>query len=343
TGAVKTVDNIQPDSSGNVDLRPEFNSLLGRNNLLTDDEMDISKATKNDPAQQAISNAKYANGVNTFHYCGVSGWETFYWKIAVQPNTNYEFTIIANSTNQLTALAATEPYIPIIVDSSGGAFGDGGNTSNGDLGNGQLNLPWQGTETGKVIFNSKNYSNIYIGCSLGSTNDGINTDITLQTTLLKADPIQSQIDNLQNQTSTKANSSDVSALQNTVNNIDSTRTPLVNGSAGDDLFAFKTNQIRLYSGNGSTCKNLPPAANTQWFTVQYIFETPNNDGIAIFRSPSNEVWTIGNNGGVYATGGWTRVANSTDVTNLQSMITGLSTKVDSLQQNSHNIVPITQA
>ena len=36
-------------------------------------------------------------------------------------------------------------------------------------------------------------------------------------------------------------------------------------------------------------------------------------------------------------------ANSTDVTNLQSMITGLSTKVDSLQQNSHKIVPITQA
>ncbi|WP_281196442.1 phage upper tail fiber protein [Lactobacillus acetotolerans] len=36
-------------------------------------------------------------------------------------------------------------------------------------------------------------------------------------------------------------------------------------------------------------------------------------------------------------------ADKTDVSNLQSMITGLSTKVDSLQQNSHNIVPITQA
>jgi len=164
----------------------------------------------------------------------------------------------------------------------------------------------------------------------------------LQTTLLKADSIQSQIDNLQNQTSTKANSSDVSALQNTVNNIDSTRTPLVNGSAGDDLFAFKTNQIRLYSGNGSTCKNLPPAVNTTYFTVQYVFEAPNEDGIAIYRTPSNEVWTAGCNSGSY-TIGWTRVANSTDVTNLQSMITGLSTTVDSLQQNSHNIVPITQA
>lgn len=174
-------------------------SILGITNLLTDDEMNIANAIKTDSVQQAISNAKYANGVNTFHYRGSYGWETFYWGIAVQPNTNYEFTIIANSTNQLTALDATEPYIPIIVDSSGGAFGTGNHPSNGDLGNGQLNLPWQGTETGKVIFNSKNYSNIYIGCSFGSTNDGINTDITLQTTLLKADPIQSQIDNLQNQ------------------------------------------------------------------------------------------------------------------------------------------------
>jgi len=137
--------------------------------------------------------------------------------------------------------------------------------------------------------------------------------------------------------------SDITNLQNTVNNINSTRTPIVAGASGDDLFSFKTNQIRLYSNNGAACKNLPPAANTQWFTVQYIFETPNNDGIAIFRSPANEVWTIGNNGGVYDSAGWVRVANSTDVSNLQSMITGLSTKVDSLQQNSLKIVPITQA
>ena len=136
--------------------------------------------------------------------------------------------------------------------------------------------------------------------------------------------------------------SDITNLQNTVNNIDSTRTPIVAGASDDDLFAFKTNQIRLYSGNGSTCKNLPPASNTQWFTVQYIFETPNRDGIAIYRTPYSEIWTAGCNGESY-TYGWTRVANSTDVTNLQSMITGLSTKVDSLQQNSLKMVPITQA
>lgn len=104
-----------------------------------------------------------------------------------------------------------------------------------------------------------------------------------------------------------------------INSINSTRTPLVYGTGGDDLFAFKTNQIRLYPGNGKTCKNLPPASNTQWFTVQYVFENPNGDGIAIFRSPANEVWTIGNNGGTYTTG-WLRLANSNDINDLQNQI-----------------------
>lgn len=112
---------------------------------------------------------------------------------------------------------------------------------------------------------------------------------------------------------------DVASLQNTVNNIDSTRTPIITGVSGDDLFAFKTNQIRLYPGNGKTCKNLPPAANTQWFTVQYIFETPNNDGIAIYRSPYNEIWTAGCNGKSYNYG-WIRVANANDITSLQNQI-----------------------
>lgn len=104
-----------------------------------------------------------------------------------------------------------------------------------------------------------------------------------------------------------------------INSINLTRVPLVNGSGDDDLLAFKTNQIRLYPGNGKTCKNLPPASNTQWFTVQYVFENPNGDGIAIFRSPANEVWTIGNNGGIYTTG-WVKLANSNDISDLQNQI-----------------------
>ena len=96
-------------------------------------------------------------------------------------------------------------------------------------------------------------------------------------------------------------------------------TPIVSGAGGDDLFAFKSNQIRLYPGNGKNCKNLPPASNAQWFTVQYIFESPNGDGVAIFRSPANEVWTIGNNGGVYTTH-WEKLANSNDISDLQNQI-----------------------
>ena len=134
--------------------------------------------------------------------------------------------------------------------------------------------------------------------------------------------IKSNVANLQNAISNglagKADKTDVASLQNTVNNIDSTRTPIVAGTSGDDLFAFKTNQIRLYNGNGSTCKNLPPAANIKWFSVQYVFEGPNNNGIAIYRTPSNEIWTAGCNGGVYSP--WVRVANSNDISNLQNQV-----------------------
>lgn len=159
------------------------------------------------------------------------------------------------------------------------------------------------TVTIETLYNALN--------SLSTTTNGLNSSLT----------------SLQSTVNSKANSTDLASLQNTVNNIDSTRTPIVAGASGDDLFAFKTNQIRLYPGNGNTCKNLPPAANAQWFTVQYIFETPNNDGIAIFRSPANEVWTIGNNGGTYTTS-WVKLANSVDITNLQNQIQAQQTAIE---------------
>lgn len=112
-------------------------------------------------------------------------------------------------------------------------------------------------------------------------------------------------------------------------------TPIVNGAAGDDLFAFKSNQIRLYPGNGKNCKNLPPASNTQWFTVQYVFEAPNSDGVAIFRSPANEVWMVGNNGASYNTG-WTRLANSGDISNLQNIINQQNQTIQSLTTRLNN-------
>lgn len=127
------------------------------------------------------------------------------------------------------------------------------------------------------------------------------------------------LNHLQGTVNGKADKTDVASLQNTVNNIDSTRTPIVAGTSGDDLFAFKINQIRLYNGNGSTCKNLPPAENINWFSVQYVFEGPNNNGIAIYRSPANEIWTAGCNGNAYNVG-WVRLANSNDISNLQNQV-----------------------
>ena len=135
---------------------------------------------------------------------------------------------------------------------------------------------------------------------------------------------------------------DVTALQNTVNNIDSTRTPIVAGASGDDLFAFKKNQIRLYNGNGKNCKNLPPAKNTNWFSVQYIFEGPGDNGVAIYRTPANEIWTAGCNGASYTTnlsgGGWLRVANANDITNLQNQINTKLNETDTVNVvNSYDI------
>lgn len=95
--------------------------------------------------------------------------------------------------------------------------------------------------------------------------------------------------------------------------------PVISGGASDDLLSFKTTQLRYYPGNGNTCKNLPPATNQQWFTVEYIFENPNGDGIAIYRSPANEVWTIGNNGGYYDQA-WVKVANANDIQGLQNQV-----------------------
>ncbi|MCO0806689.1 hypothetical protein NGA74_01770 [Lactobacillus helveticus] len=147
------------------------------------------------------------------------------------------------------------------------------------------------------------------------------------------------LNHLQGTVNGKADKTDVASLQNTVNNIDSTRTPIVAGTSGDDLFAFKTNQIRLYNGIGNTCKNLPPAENIHWFSVQYVFAGPNDNGIAIYRTPFNEIWTVGCNAGSYTLDlgkGWLRVANSTDISNLQSTINQQNQTIQSLITRLNN-------
>ena len=107
--------------------------------------------------------------------------------------------------------------------------------------------------------------------------------------------------------------------------------PVVSGASGDDLFAYKTSQLRYYPGNGQNCKNMPPASNTQWYTVEYIFETPNGDGVAIYRSPEPEIWISGNNGGIFGT--WYKIASNTEITNLQNQV---NTKASASDVNSLN-------
>ena len=163
------------------------------------------------------------------------------------------------------------------------------------------------------------------------------------------DAVDKQIKAVTDSVATKANSDDVYSMTEANNLITDAKNtgkqaqatadsalagynkrPVISGGASDDLLSFKTTQLRYYPGNGNTCKNLPPATNQQWFTVEYIFENPNGDGIAIYRSPANEIWTIGNNGGYYDQA-WVKVANANDIQGLQNQI---NTKADTATVNS---------
>lgn len=101
--------------------------------------------------------------------------------------------------------------------------------------------------------------------------------------------------------------------------------PITRGQSNEDVLAFKTNQIRMYV-SVSGIKNLPAnLSNKTWFSVQYVFESESNDGVAILRTPANEVWINGNNGGSY--GVWHRYLNDVDYNTLSSQITELKNKM----------------
>ncbi|WP_288557728.1 pyocin knob domain-containing protein [uncultured Lactobacillus sp.] len=178
-----------------------------------------------------------------------------------------------------------------------------------------------------------------------STDTGGKVDANQVATMIenKADKsdVTKQIGTVTDLVNTKANSTDVDAAldkKDDITDVDAkiktvtdlanqvsqkaddnfNKRPVINGAAGDDLFAYKSNQLRLYPGNGQNCKNLPPAGNNQWYTVEYIFETPNNDGVAIYRSPLPEIWVVGNNGGTFGT--WHKLANDDDFNNLKNQI-----------------------
>lgn len=169
--------------------------LLDIRNLLTDDEMNIANASKSPAAQGAISNMNYSNGVNYFHYKGIADYERINWPFKVSPNTNYRMEIVANSTSEMTALDATQPYMPWGINSKE----DLTFATSGDIGNWHLPLPWSKGISGSITFNSGSYSQLYLFANFGFTTDAIDTDIVLQIKLFKNDSIQTEVDQLRSQ------------------------------------------------------------------------------------------------------------------------------------------------
>lgn len=176
-------------------MKSDYDKLLGIRNLLTDDEMNIANALKSPSAQGAISNMSYSNGVSYFHYRGIADYERINWQFAVTPNTNYRMEIVANSTNKMTFLDHSIPYIEWGINSKE----DLTHVESGDIGNWHLPLPWSKGISGSITFNSGSYSKLYLISNWGFANDGIDTDITLQIKLFRNDPIQTQIDQLRSQ------------------------------------------------------------------------------------------------------------------------------------------------
>lgn len=177
----------------------ELYSLLGISNLLTDDEMNIANALMSDAAKKAISNINYSNGVNTFHYYGVPDYERINWKFEVKPNTNYRVIIDAKSSANLTSLDSDIKFIPWNINSTQ----DLAAALNGDIATWHLPLSWQGIQHGEITFNSGNHNEVFLTTNFGMANDGINSDITLQIKMFKADSIQDQIDQINSKLSSK--------------------------------------------------------------------------------------------------------------------------------------------
>ena len=107
---------------------------------------------------------------------------------------------------------------------------------------------------------------------------------------------------------TKANASDLSALQNSAMQV-------VDGNSGDDILSFRDEKIRCYN-NAQNVKNLPGMSNTSWFYV--ITHTKNGWGNVTVISQDNCYWQNVLNGSNWS--GWVKHATSVDITDLQNQI-----------------------
>jgi len=107
---------------------------------------------------------------------------------------------------------------------------------------------------------------------------------------------------------TKANASDLSALQNSAMQV-------IDGNSGDDILSFRDEKIRCYD-NVQNVKNLPDMSNKNWFYV--ITHTKKGWGSVTVISQDNCYWQNVLNAPNWS--GWVKHATSVDITNLQSQI-----------------------
>lgn len=125
---------------------------------------------------------------------------------------------------------------------------------------------------------------------------------------------QSALDNKADKTTveenlaTKANVSDLSALQNSAMQV-------IDGNSGDDILSFRDEKIRCYN-NAPNVQNLPDMSNKTWFYV--ITHTKKGWGSVTVISQDNCYWQNVLNGNNWS--GWVKYATNVDITNLQSKI-----------------------
>ncbi|MDB6263536.1 pyocin knob domain-containing protein [Lactobacillus amylovorus] len=125
---------------------------------------------------------------------------------------------------------------------------------------------------------------------------------------------QSALDNKADKTTveenlaTKANVSDLSALQNSAMQV-------IDGNSGDDILSFRDEKIRCYN-NAQNVQNLPDMSNKTWFYV--ITHTKKGWGSVTVILQDNCYWQNVLNGNNWS--GWVKHATNVDITNLQNKI-----------------------
>lgn len=125
---------------------------------------------------------------------------------------------------------------------------------------------------------------------------------------------------------TKANASDLSALQNSAMQV-------IDGNSDDDILSFRDEKIRRYNSIQNV-KNLPDMSNKTWFYV--ITHTKNDWGSVTVISQDNCYWQNVKNGSNWA--GWVKHATNSDITNLQNQINTKLNETDTVNVvNSYDI------